>query len=129
MPKTRNGIKSFVLDRNRRPHWYRKGTRVAVVGTDINVDALNRVPGASAAFDHRRERSFGFQVGDACAAAVNVWIGEFGPRPDVEELCLFVTFTSFEVLVEVSDAMKWDEVPERGHAGGRRVVDRVQDQL
>jgi hypothetical protein len=107
MPRTRTVGNSFTLDRNRRPHFYKKGTRVHILGTDAPIDSYTRMPGAD--FDTRHgNHSFGIAVGHACATAVNGWIAEFGPKPDTEELCLFVTFTSFEIIVEVSDANKWE---------------------
>lgn len=86
------------LTRNRRPHLYRKGTRVHVVAIDADISAIDRRRGAPTA------GALDKQVGSAVAAAVNGWMGEFGPKPTAEEMCLFISFTTFQIVVEVSDA-------------------------
>jgi hypothetical protein len=108
-------ILTQTLTRNRRPHWYKKGTRVHVVTTEANIDMLDRQ--STAMMDtFRPATSYGMQVGNAVAAAINSWMGEFGPKPPAEELCLFISFTTFEIVVEVSDANRheFDERDARG---------------
>lgn len=90
--------KSKVTKKNTRPYLFPAGTKVTFIELDFDVSSFDRARGATT--------MTATEIGAAVSAAINAYVADHGSKPPAEDMFVTVAFTSFSILVEVSDRLR-----------------------